>query len=62
MVEYADIENKFDANNDGVTNVLDLIRAKRAMLYTYVSYDKANLGYAALNAETLVAMKKAVLA
>ena len=62
MVERADIDNDFDANNDGDTNVLDLIRAKRVSLNPYLAYDKENLGYVAINAETLVNMKKAMLA
>ncbi len=62
MVSYADVENKADINNDGATNVLDLIRAKRVALNAYLTYDKANFDYAALDAEALVEIKKAVLA
>ncbi len=62
VVTYADVDNKFDANNDGATNVLDLIRAKRVALNANLMYDKTNLGYAKIDGETLVEMKKAVLA
>ncbi len=62
MVEYTDVENKFDANNDGATNVLDLIRAKRVSLNPYLTYDKENLGYADLKAIDLVEIKLAILA
>ena len=62
MVTYADVDNKTDANNDGTTNVLDLIRAKRVALNSYLVYDKENLDYIALDSTALVKIKLAVLA
>ena len=63
FVSPADItENDYDVNNDGATNVLDLIRAKRVCLNSTINYAKENFGYAAIKAETLVEIKLAILA